>query len=216
MSYLHAGVLKSASGKRHISRFPAGLLQNNLPGHIHKCIVTIYAITLCGLWHDLSSLSFLMSFLISPLPPEFSLSFSLSYLFPQVLPNEVMFVTFFGHFSFFSPALSSLPLAGRQLWIIKWWIRGYFLPTQTCGDWAGILAVDFIPLSSRNASKSHCCPSSLSRKRVESPLIPVLVPRQDQRGLDAAGRNSCSNKKQQYTSVDEFLPAAANLAACVW
>lgn len=136
--------------------------------------------------------------------------------FPQVLPNEVMFVTFFGHFSFFSPALSSLPLAGRQLWIIKWWIRGYFLPTQTCGDWAGILAVDFIPLSSRNASKSHCCPSSLSRKRVESPLIPVLVPRQDQRGLDAAGRNSCSNKKQQYTAVDEFLPAAANLAACVW
>lgn len=53
-----------------------------------------------------------------------------------------------------------------------------------------------------------------SRKTVESPLIPVLVPSQDQRGLDAAGKNSCCNKKQQSTSADEFLPAAVNLAIC--
>lgn len=41
----------------------------------------------------------------------------------------------------------------------------------------------------------------------------MLVSCQDQRGLDAAGRNSCSNEKQQSTSVDEFL-LATNLAAC--
>lgn len=41
----------------------------------------------------------------------------------------------------------------------------------------------------------------------------MLAPHQDQGGLDAAGWNSCSNEKQQSTSVDEFLPAT-NLAAC--
>lgn len=195
----------------------------NLPGHVPKCIETICAVTLGRLQCDLSSLSFLLFFLISPLSPEFSHRFSpcgtSAPSRAQWGYNEGFFCVFFffctavGRFSFFFPALASLLLVGRQLWIIKWWIRGYFLPTQTCGGWAGILAVGFIPLSSQNATKSHCCPSSPSKKRVESPHIPVLVPRQDQRALDAAGKNSCGNRKQQSTSVDYlFFRAASNPA----
>lgn len=181
----------------------------NLPGHIPKCIVTIYAVTVlvdCGVIYHLCHFCCFSSFLHFPLNSV--TVFLLAVPLPQVLHNEVtmrgvfFFFTVVGRFSFFFPASASSLLVGRQLWIIKWWIRGYFLPTQTCGGWAGILAVGFIPLSSQNATKSHCCPSSPSKKRVESPHIPVLVPRQDQRALDAAGKNSCGNKKQQSTSVD--------------
>lgn len=66
------------------------------------------------------------------------------------------------------PLQPSMPLTGRQLWIIKWRIRAYFLPTQTGGGVAGSLAVGLIPLSTRNTPKSRRCPSSFNRKTVDS------------------------------------------------
>lgn len=176
---------------------------------------------LCDCWY--SGITLWWTGLIYCLCPSQSLSSSLLFLLNSVTtypcttfapsPAPWSYVCYI-----FWPQLLILPcplclLLARQLWIIKWWIRGYFLPTQTCGGWVGSSAADFIPLSSRNATKSQCCPFPLSRKAVESPLILVSVPLEDRRGLDAAGRNSCCNKKQQSTSGDEFLPAA-NLALC--
>lgn len=64
------------------------------------------------------------------------------------------------------------PPTGRQLWIIKWWIRAYFLPTQTGDGWARRLAIGLIPLSTRNSTKSHRCLPSFSGKTVDSPAHP--------------------------------------------
>lgn len=130
-----------------------------------------HVITLCGLWRDLSSPSFSMSCLISPLLPKFSHSFSQWYCRLKSCPMRLHFLATFPSsvLPYLQPAM---PFAGRQLWIIKWWIRAYFLPTQSGGGWAGSLAVGLIPLSNRNTRKSHRCPSSLSRKTVGSPAHP--------------------------------------------
>lgn len=133
--------------------FLADKLQRNLPGHTQMHPGTLYhAMSLCGLRRDLSSPSFSMSCLISPLSVTASPK-------KHRYPDEV---TVFGHFSIFSPSLSSTLPFSRQLWIIKCRIRGYFLPTQTVGGWAGGLAVGLIPLSTRNTTKSHCSLSSSS------------------------------------------------------
>lgn len=45
-----------------------------------------------------------------------------------------------------SSSASASPLGvARQLWIIKWWIRGYFLPTQTGGGRAAVRGCRFYP-----------------------------------------------------------------------
>lgn len=99
---------------------------------------------------------------------------------PEVLPNEVTFSGLFFVLFFWPPSISVLlphlqpskPPTGRQLWIIKWWIRAYFLPTQTGDCWASSSAIGLIPLSTRNSTKSHRCLSSFGRKTVDSPAHP--------------------------------------------
>lgn len=169
--------------------------------------------TLCGLWHDLSSPSFSMSCLISPLLPKFSHSFSQWYCRLKSFPLSLHFLATFP--SSLLPYLQ--PLAGRQLWIIKWWIRVYFLPTQTGGVWARCLADGLIPLSTRNITKSQRCPSSFSEKTVDSPTDPRVRSMPGSTWPGCCRGNSYSNEKQQSLHVDEFLPAT-NLAAwdTVW
>lgn len=130
-----------------------------------------HAMPLCGLWHDLSSPSFSMSCLISPLLPKFSHSFSQWYCCLKSYPMRLDLLATFpsSPLPYLQP---SIALAGRQLWIIKWWIRAYFLPTQIGGDWACSLADGLIPLSTRNTTKSHRCPASFNRKTVDSPAHP--------------------------------------------
>lgn len=154
--------------------FLQDLLQKNQPVHLHKCAAVFMQqhFVDCGVIYHLCR--FLRALIISFLPDFAHSSRHLCFTSCPARFCPLHFF-FFGRSPLPSSALSSSPLAGRQLRIIKWWIRGYFLPTQTCGGWAGILALDFIPLSSRKASKSHCCPPSPpSRKTVESPLIPCV------------------------------------------
>lgn len=136
-----------------------------------------HTVTLCGQWHDLSSLSTSMSCLISPLLPEFTHSFSQRLGCPKCCPMRLHFLAFFflgpPSISVLLPHLQpSKPPTGRQLWIIKWWIRAYFLPTQTGDCWASSLAIGLIPLTTRNSTKSHRCLSSFGRKTVDSPAHP--------------------------------------------
>lgn len=61
-----------------------------------------------------------------------------------------------------SSSSSASPLAvARQLRIIKWWIRGYFLPTQTGGGRAAVCGCRFYP-----AFYSKC---------YQIPLLPYLA-----------------------------------------
>lgn len=86
-------------------------------------------------WHVLLSLSFLRSFLIFPLPFGFSRSLSLPDRFASS-PTQWVYVMLFYFliYFFFQPLPSS---ASRwQMWIIKWWIRGYFLPSHCQFGWA--------------------------------------------------------------------------------
>lgn len=176
MYYLHSGVLKSAPGKQHILvSFLQDMLQQNLPGHTQMHPDSLYhAMTFCGLWHDLSSPSFSMSCLISPLLPKFSHSFSQWYLCLKSCPMRLYFLATSPSSPLPYTSKPAMPRIVRQLWIIKWWIRAYFLPTQTGNDWARSLAVGLIPLSTRNTSKSQRCPSFFSRKTVDSPAHPCV------------------------------------------
>lgn len=181
MCYLLSGVLKGAPGKQHIL---VSVLQHgkNLHGHTKKMHPDslYHTVTLCGHLHDLSSLSTSMSCLISPLLPEFTHSFSQRLGCPKCCPMRLHFLAFFFLLFFWPPSISVLlphlqpskPPTGRQLWIIKWWIRAYFLPTQTGDCWASSSAIGLIPLSTRNSTKSHRCLSSFGRKTVDSPAHP--------------------------------------------
>lgn len=158
-------------------------------------------------WHVLLSLSLLRSFLIFLLPFGFSHSLSLQDRFASSPTQWVCYVIFF------QPLPSSA--SDWQMWIIKWWIRGYFLPSHCQFGWAWLHILSHF--SCWYAVKSERCRSfffffffTFSGWK---PAHPSISSAPGHRGLDAAGRNSYSNKNQSSSSVDEFVHAV-NLAVC--
>lgn len=100
----------SAIGKWHISGFPAGSLQKKSACSSAQMHCNIYAITLCGLWYDLSSLSFLIALIISFLP-EFT--HSLRHFYFTSCPVRFCYIFWpLSPFLLFSP-FSLILLASR-------------------------------------------------------------------------------------------------------
>lgn len=121
---------------------------------------------------------------------------------------------FFGHLSFISVA-PTLHAARWQTDVDQKMVDQWLFPAHP--NWRWLDGAAWLWVWSHFLLETLQNPTAalhaLAERQLRAPLIPVLVSCQDQRGLDAAGRNSCSNEKQQSTSVDEFL-LATNLAAC--
>lgn len=138
---------------------------------------------------------------------------------PPVLPNEFMLCYVIYLFIFSATPLLRLSLADVNHKMVD----QRLFPARPLPVWVG-LAADFIPgffffirckiralpfsffLGGGGFVPSHT-PGRVKAAR------PSVSSTPGHRGLDAAGRNSCSNKNQSPASVDEFVHAA-NLAAC--